>query len=411
MSDIFADSNWLVVANRLGEAISSDPRLTEFATSTNRSAFVARLVSLLLASGNEPSAEAANWTTLSIWADSQAKELANLLVDALRWPMPLGENVLLAAVDVLEQGMCGDTRMLNFWDSLRAAVLPLISMPEPETSAELREEQVVKDRRPEEKQSKAGKPKKQAVDTSQTIKKELSPAVKKEVTKKQDEAWEDQRQINNYANSESFPQLHMSDEEARAVQMTWLMFVAKKGSVELAEEAICNRLRSAAPEFAQLLYGEDLAGDIDPRTGTRSTKVTGAATSEAERQRMVTRDVARIDKMVDGLMSKNSMGSSASSGVDPSIGLLLEEYAKNNPMGGAGAVAVPGLNGGIAGLIASSVAGGAGSSGTAGKTRSKSTPAKLPATSPAKTERHRGAQQPRQAKAAPVQAERQQTKL
>jgi len=90
------------------------------------------------------------------------------------------------------------------------------------------------------------------------------------------------------------PELRLDEETIKAVQLSWLLFCAKKGSVDNAEAAVMQKLQRADPEFAKMLYGAEAQGmSIDPKTGMRLKRNDDLRDPDAEAA-----NYAMIDNMV-----------------------------------------------------------------------------------------------------------------
>lgn len=102
-------------------------------------------------------------------------------------------------------------------------------------------------------------------------------------------------EINQFAYGETFPELHMDRDTITEVKATWMLFCAKKGGVDQAEDAVRKKLQGKSPEFAQLMY---------PSNGLRKSKnqvasvdvSSGRATNEQE----MNQHLAKIMKATSG---------------------------------------------------------------------------------------------------------------
>eukprot|EP00747_Dinoflagellata_sp_TGD_P206457 gnl/TRDRNA2_/TRDRNA2_80167_c0_seq1.p1 gnl/TRDRNA2_/TRDRNA2_80167_c0~~gnl/TRDRNA2_/TRDRNA2_80167_c0_seq1.p1 ORF type:complete len:412 (-),score=76.48 gnl/TRDRNA2_/TRDRNA2_80167_c0_seq1:67-1302(-) len=275
--------------------------------------------------------EGSDFLPLSSASDSLPASVAGfvgLLAELLRRPFPLGEDILLAALDLLAQDdkLLADKRVVTLVHQLRTPIVKKEPASEAvqnvEAGAAARHPPSAgRGREPRQGPKRSGSTKrKMRVDkpeagtkAAEATKSASAAGSQEDEDRASDAAHKNSlrhdgdrdfarsmAELNAYATGDSFPELKMTDSQKFHVQASWLLFCQKKGGVEQAEQAICRHLRKTEPGFAQLLYGAEnnsRVGKIDPRTGLRKETRRRAQSAEgsSSQARAVNDDRFRAD--------------------------------------------------------------------------------------------------------------------
>jgi hypothetical protein len=344
MAEFEAPDGLQVVAISVVTKFFADPNVAPLIVNCDQAATAARLRLVLAASLKDIQVDGV--VAQAIITDQVMNDVTNMLVEAIYQPLPLGEDLALAMVDACSTRFETDARSQALLALLRCCAVDAEAdrshqaSPAALDAADVRLEEAVpaaaapSQGGPPKPESRAQATKSLSKTATSTAKKE--PPTKKAATSKaavtakqelpsflgqvinsaaldrgssngSQEDWSARKHVtpslggmaditrwSEYEGNEC-PELHLSPEEIKEIQLTWVLFCAKKGGVEQAESAVQDHLKKHAPEFGQLLFGTVNKNlEIDPATGLRKKRRNGQG---SDREAMEA-DLAAIDRAV-----------------------------------------------------------------------------------------------------------------